>query len=145
VKIRTRSGKAVILALFSASLSACGNGPILGGNHQDASSLQSTVSDPQVRVFYEARQWKTAWDKKATNQLLDIIASAPTNGLKPDLFLKQPLPKDASARESSTGRSARRTFGISSKQRRSALTRSRRASRSSPEKATRACPLSRRR
>jgi murein L,D-transpeptidase YcbB/YkuD len=99
VKIRTRAGKALILALFSVSVSACGNGSFLGSKHADASSLQSSVSEPQARAFYEARQWKAAWDHKAERQLLDIIAGAPANGLKPDLFLKQPLPNEANERE----------------------------------------------
>ena len=98
MKSSSWAGKAIILALFSASLSACGNGPIFRKD-ADASSLQSSVTDPQARAFYQARQWKAAWDGKSEKQLLDIIASAPTNGLKPDLFLKQPLPKEAGARE----------------------------------------------
>ena len=98
MKSSSWAGKAVILALFSASLSACGNGPIFRKD-ADASSLQSSVTDPQARAFYQARQWKAAWDGKSEKQLLDIIAAAPTNGLKPDLFLKQPLPKEAGARE----------------------------------------------
>jgi murein L,D-transpeptidase YcbB/YkuD len=108
VKSSSWAGKALILALLSVSVSACGNGPILGGNRADASSLQSSVSDPQVRAFYEARQWKAAWDHKAEKQLLDIIGGAPANGLKPDLFLKQPLARDPNAREAALSAAALR-------------------------------------
>jgi L,D-transpeptidase YcbB len=99
VKSCSWAGKTLILALFSVSLSACGNGLPFGHKQADGSSLQSSVSDPQVRAFYQGRQWKAAWDKKSEKQLRDIIAGAPANGLKPDLFLKGELPKDASQRE----------------------------------------------
>lgn len=93
------AGKALILALLSASVTACGSGLPFGNRQADASSLQSSVTDPQARAFYQARQWHEAWDKKAEGQLLDIIARAPANGLKPDLFLKDPLPKDRADHE----------------------------------------------
>jgi len=93
------AGKTLTLALLSVSLAACGNGLPFGGQKADGATLQSSVSDPQVRAFYQARQWKSAWDKKNTKTLLAIIAQAPSNGLKPDLFLKQPLPRDANERE----------------------------------------------
>jgi murein L,D-transpeptidase YcbB/YkuD len=93
------AGKTLTLALLSVSLAACGNGLPFGGQKADGATLQSSVSDPQVRAFYQARQWKSAWDKNSTKALLAIIAQAPSNGLKPDLFLKQPLPKDANERE----------------------------------------------
>ena len=99
MKIEPWVGKALTLALLCLSLPACGNGPVLGGEHTDAASLQSSVTDPQVRAFYQARQWKNAWDKKAERQLLAIIAGAPANGLKPDLFLKPELPKDRPQRD----------------------------------------------
>ena len=106
--MRSWAGKALILALLSASISACGNGLPFGSNRADAGSLQTSVTDPQARAFYEARQWKDAWDKKAEKQLLEIIAGAPANGLKPDLFVKEPLPKDAAARETALTNAALR-------------------------------------
>jgi murein L,D-transpeptidase YcbB/YkuD len=99
VKIRRRPGKALILALFSVSLAGCGNKPGVQPKQVEASALQSEVHDPQVRAFYEARQWQPAWDGKSEQALLAIIQQAPTNGLKPDLFLKPALPTDANARE----------------------------------------------
>jgi murein L,D-transpeptidase YcbB/YkuD len=99
VKSRSWAGKPLILALLSVSISACGNGLPFGDKQVDGGTLQSSITDPQVRAFYQARQWKGAWDKKSQKQLLDIIAGAPANGLKPDLFVKLPLPKDANARD----------------------------------------------
>lgn len=104
----SRAGKALILALLSVSISGCDNDLPFGRKHADSGSLQSSVSDPQVRAFYEARQWKAAWDGKAEKQLLAIIAGAPANGLRPDLFLKQPLPNDANQREATLMKAALR-------------------------------------
>src|SRR5690242_5839552 len=102
------AGKTLILALLSVSISACGSDLPFGTKQADAGSLQSSITDPQARAFYQARQWKDAWDKKAESQLLDIIAGAPANGLKPDLFLKQPLPKDPVGREAALTKAALR-------------------------------------
>ena len=99
VKSRNRAGKTLILALSTLSLSACGNAPPFGSKEAASGDLQASVSDPQSRAFYQGRQWKDAWDKKAEKQLLSIIASAPANGLKPDLFIKGDLPKDPAQRE----------------------------------------------
>ena len=99
MKITNCVGKALILALSSVSLASCGNGLPLGGNQAQSSELQSSVTDPQARAFYAARQWKDAWNNKSEKKLLEIIAAAPSNGLKPDLFLKEPLPKGAAERE----------------------------------------------
>lgn len=97
MRVRNCVGRALIPALFCISASACDRFPFR--KQADTSTIQSTASDPQVRAFYETRQWKAAWDTQSEKALLDIIGQAPANGLKPDLFLKQPLPKDASARE----------------------------------------------
>jgi murein L,D-transpeptidase YcbB/YkuD len=99
VKSGIWAGKTLILALLSVSVTACGNGFPFGHKQANGSTLQSNISDPQARAFYQARQWQPAWDKKAEKQLLDIIAGAPANGLKPDLFLKGDLPKDSEQRE----------------------------------------------
>lgn len=98
MKTSSRAGKAVILALFCVALADCGK----SGVHPrdvDPSALQSTITNPQVRAFYQARQWKAAWDRRSEKELVAIIRQAPANGLKPDLFLKGPLPADANERE----------------------------------------------
>jgi murein L,D-transpeptidase YcbB/YkuD len=107
VKSCVWAGKALILAALSVSIAACGNG-FPGGSQAESATLQSSVTDPQARAFYEARQWKDAWDKKSEKALLAIIADAPTNGLKPDLFIKGDLPKDAAERETALTRAALR-------------------------------------
>jgi murein L,D-transpeptidase YcbB/YkuD len=76
-------GKALILALFSVAFSSCNR----GGNPSGQTGSQ------------EAPAQQLAWNKKVERQLLDAIAQAPANGLKPDLFLKGDLPKDDAQRD----------------------------------------------
>jgi murein L,D-transpeptidase YcbB/YkuD len=75
-------GAALGLALYSTALASC--------SVKDDRSGQPTSQ--------EANLPKVEWTKNAENQLVQAIAQAPTNGLKPDLFLKGDLPKDDSAR-----------------------------------------------
>ena len=97
MKARDRAGKALILALFCVSLASCGGG---GGDQLSPSILQAQTNDPQVRAFYETRQWRAAWDGDNEKALMRIIGGAMTHGLKPSLFLKEgTLPQDESARE----------------------------------------------
>ena len=91
-------GKAVALALLSVSLSNCGNPVSVDPKQVDAKALGANAS-ADVRAFYEARQWQSAWDGKAEKQLLEIIDEAATHGLKRELFLKGDLPKDHAERE----------------------------------------------
>lgn len=93
MRSRLWGGKALTLAVFSVSVCACGSSFPFGHRQASGSSLE-TSADPQVRAFYKLRQGKTAWDKKSEQALIEIINQAPTNGLKPDLFLKQPISKD---------------------------------------------------
>jgi murein L,D-transpeptidase YcbB/YkuD len=76
-------GTAVGLALCSIALSSCDRG---GSPSNETGSQQ-----PQTQQI--------AWNKKVEKQLLDAIAQAPANGLKPDLFLKGDLPKDDAQRD----------------------------------------------
>ena len=102
------AGKALILAALSFSISACGNGLPFEGAKAESATLQSTVTDPQARAFYQAQGWKDAWDKKSEKALVAIIAQAPANGLKPDLFLQEELPKDPAEREAALTKAALR-------------------------------------
>ena len=86
-------GKAVALALLSVSLSSCGN-----SNRVDAAAIKGEAKD-EVRAFYQARDWQTAWDGKSEKQLIEIIDGAPAHGLKRDLFLENELPEDSGDRE----------------------------------------------
>jgi murein L,D-transpeptidase YcbB/YkuD len=68
-------GAALGLALCTTAISACSQG---GNNsNQAASNAAAPAGNPQVQ-----------WNSKLEKQLRDIIANAPANGLKPDLFLK---------------------------------------------------------
>jgi murein L,D-transpeptidase YcbB/YkuD len=81
VKIASRVGKALILALCTVSVPAC---------HQGGTSTNqpgSAASDAQL-----------AWTRKTEKQLREAIEQAPANGLKPDLFLKGELPRDDAQR-----------------------------------------------
>ena len=73
-------GAALGLALCSTGLTSCS-----GGNKSDQSNPQQ--AGPALQ-----------WTRSAQKQLLDAIANAPANGLRPDLFLKGDLPKNDSER-----------------------------------------------
>ena len=92
-------GKALILALSILPLAACDQGlPFSGGRSETIA--QSSVTDPQLRAFYQARQWQAAWDRKSEKVLLDTIGGALAHGLKPSLFLQEEnLPQDKTARD----------------------------------------------
>jgi murein L,D-transpeptidase YcbB/YkuD len=77
-------GTAVGLALLSVSLPSCSK----GGN-PTAQGGSGSQQSPAGRL---------AWSKKTEQQLVDAIAQAPANGLKPDLFLRGDLPKDDAER-----------------------------------------------
>lgn len=91
-------GKAVALALLSVSVAGCEDS--FGSNPRtiDAQAL-GAKADPQLRAFYAARNGEFAWDRKSEKQLVEIVESAPTHGLRSDLFLNDDLPKDREARE----------------------------------------------
>ena len=99
--MRTSSGagKTLLLALLCATVSACGKGPLLSESRAGTEISLPSAADPQVRAFYAARQGEAAWDRKSEKRLLAVIAHAPENGLKPDLFLPGDLPRDRSDRE----------------------------------------------
>ena len=75
-------GAALGLALCSTALLSCSS-----GHKSDQSKTQEAAS---------ALEWTHGTEK----QMLDAIANAPANGLKPELFLKGDLPKDGPERAS---------------------------------------------
>jgi murein L,D-transpeptidase YcbB/YkuD len=79
VKIRSRVGKALILALSTVSFAACDRGT--PGNQP------ASTADAQLQ-----------WTRSAEKQLREALAQAPAHGLKPDLFLKGELPDDDAQR-----------------------------------------------
>ncbi len=72
-------GAALGLALCSVPLASCSRG---------AEQSQSGAQQPGA----------LQWSRSAEEQLLQAIANAPANGLRPDLFLKGDLPKDGAER-----------------------------------------------
>src|SRR6185503_4392160 len=72
-------GAALGLALCSVPLASCSRG---------AEQWQSGAQQPGA----------LQWSRSAEEQLLQAIANAPANGLRPDLFLKGDLPKDGAER-----------------------------------------------
>jgi murein L,D-transpeptidase YcbB/YkuD len=83
VKTHDWIGTAAGLALLSVALPSCSK----GGN---PSNQAGTPQAPAQQL---------EWNKKAEKQLLNAIAQAPANGLKPELFLKDDLPKDDTERD----------------------------------------------
>ncbi len=51
--------------------------------------LQSAVTDPDVRRFYEARNWNAVWTKDLATDLHAALADAPRNALKGESFLDE--------------------------------------------------------
>lgn len=100
-------GKAISLALCSVLLASCGDSSGTSvPSTVDFKVEQSAVEGPQARDFYEARGWAAAWDKDAAGRLEEALANAPSHGLRADMFLKSPLPEDATERELALTRSA---------------------------------------
>jgi len=106
VKTSICVGKAFLLALSALPLAACDKA-LSFGRDGNATVAHSSVTDPQLRAFYQARQWRAAWDGKSEKALLGIIDGALAHGLKPSLFLKrETLPQDKVARETALTKAA---------------------------------------
>jgi murein L,D-transpeptidase YcbB/YkuD len=105
VKTRSRNGEAVILAL-SIALAGCHRQPSVQPKQVETSDLQSAVHDPQVRAYYQARNWQAAWDRKSERALLDALGQSTAHGLRTELFLKGELPRDPSSREAALTKAA---------------------------------------
>lgn len=109
VKVASRCGTALSLALFCVALAGCGDGSSGGAGADprsvDTQLLRAEVDGPQAKAFYEGRGWTAAWDDRNAEQLRAAIARAPEHGLKPDMFLNA-LPNDPSRRELAFTRAA---------------------------------------
>ncbi len=97
-----------MLALLSITSVGCERQSGVQPKQVESRTLQSVVSDPDVRAFYQARQWQAAWDRKSEKAIVDAIGQAPSHGLKPELFLKQSLTEDANEREAALTKAALR-------------------------------------
>lgn len=64
-----------------------------------ADALKAAAKDPDVRRFYEARQWTAAWDKGHSAELTDALSRAKHHALEHIAFLPKAAPQDAAARE----------------------------------------------
>ena len=106
MKPRSRVGGAFALALFILSTAGCGSKPGVQPKQVQTADLQSTVTDPEVRAFYQAGQWRPVWDRKSERELLTALGQSTQQGLKTDLFLKGDLPSDPSAREAALTKAA---------------------------------------
>ena len=84
MRVSSRVGKALFLALSCVALPSCS---------RESNSSGQSGSQQAATPQYD-------WSRKAEKHLIDAIAQAPTNGLKPDLFLKAELPKDDAERAS---------------------------------------------
>lgn len=78
------TGGAISLALASTALVSC------SVSDNKSGQTQSAPSNPSIPA--------QTWSKDAEQQLLDAIQQSPTNGLKPELFLKGDMPKDDAGR-----------------------------------------------
>jgi murein L,D-transpeptidase YcbB/YkuD len=87
------TGTAIGLALLSTTLAAC------SANDGNSSQTQANASGDSSAI---------EWKKDAEKQLLDAIAQAPANGLKPELFLQGDLPRDDAARHQALTQAALR-------------------------------------
>ena len=91
--------KYLIAASMAALLAttACDRGGNLPGDEAadkvapkevSADALRAAVKDPRVRQFYEARQWKAAWNEDQARELTEALRSAPQHGLEAVKFLR---------------------------------------------------------
>jgi len=82
---------ATLAALTAALLvTACGpgGGVNLPGAHQvSAQALKHAATDPRIKQFYEARQWKAVWSEGASRDLLEAIEASDRHGIDADRFL----------------------------------------------------------
>lgn len=80
------------------ALSACDQGPAQPGDAAaeavdpgdvSPSTLQAAVSDERVKAFYEARQWRAAWNESRARELAEALRDAPRHGLEASQFLRE--------------------------------------------------------
>lgn len=93
------------------TLAACSGEPAPPPGPQapavEAGALQGAISDPRIRRFYEARQWRPAWTREAEASLNAALGEADRHGLNPDEF-RRPLAnaREGAAREAALSQAA---------------------------------------
>jgi murein L,D-transpeptidase YcbB/YkuD len=88
---------AVLLALAGCNFtSSGGEGGGGGGGAATAQAegvtpeaLQAAVKDEPLRRFYEARQWQSAWNEEAGEQLKGSLRNAANHGIDPAIFMRE--------------------------------------------------------
>ncbi|HEX6859948.1 MAG TPA: L,D-transpeptidase family protein [Caulobacteraceae bacterium] len=83
----SRSALFAAAAVLLVSTSACDGMSLPGTNQVSASALKKASTDPRVREFYEARQWKPAWSGGAARDLKEAIKGSERHGIDADRFL----------------------------------------------------------
>lgn len=82
---------AVLIGLASCSQSAGGDGgegaAAVQPSRVTAEQLRAAVTDPRVRLFYEARDWAPAWDADKARTLTETFGGASRHALDPRLYL----------------------------------------------------------
>src|SRR5690349_6917651 len=75
--------------LLLCGVAACGDGGGGGGTQArgvpgvSTAALQGAATDPEVKAFYEARQWSGAWTEGEARNLMQALEAAPQHGLDP--------------------------------------------------------------
>ncbi len=53
-----------------------------------AGELRAAATDPQVKAFYENRQWRAAWSTESEAALIAALQGAAAHGLDPSIFIR---------------------------------------------------------
>ena len=69
-------------------------------------ALRTAVTDDEVRRFYEARQWRAAWDGKRVGELAEALQQAKRHALDHVPFLPEAAPAEPAAREAALTKAA---------------------------------------
>ena len=69
-------------------------------------ALRAAVQDPEVRRFYEARNWSAAWDGDRVGELTAALAQAKRHALDHVPFLPKSVPSNPAEREAALTKAA---------------------------------------
>jgi murein L,D-transpeptidase YcbB/YkuD len=82
----------VCVSLAALIATGCDKGSGSGGGEAaspiDGGQLQTAVTDPPSRAFYQARNWASAWNDDQAKALEAAIRDAPRHAINPASFLK---------------------------------------------------------
>ena len=101
--------KSVIYAVLLLALGGCGNSSGIGSgdggegvaavrpSRVTESDLRAAATEPRLVRFYEAREWRPAWNAAASEKLVAAIGGAAQHALDPDAFLAEARRAEAPA------------------------------------------------